>query len=174
MYPLSPLPDVEITALRVLDAICITSEPVTVTACLRFAFLAILLPVYSVLVGACILLAPCHIDIVAFGHGLYFARPPRGIARFSHWAYCAWPHIFTFLASVICLIRWKFYLGIAFAAFVVVGFIFSWSDFKVDKNIPLGADDRQSVFLAVTEGVVGNGHRIEVHGTVHTIKMALT
>jgi len=170
MHPPSPLPDVEITALRILDALCNASEAVTINVCLRFVVLAILLPLYSVVVGACIVLAPTHIDTVAFGHGYYFAHPPQGTARFSHWAYCAWPHVFSFLACVTYLLRWRIYIGVSIAALVVAGSFVAWSDFKVDKSIPLGTDDRQSIFLAVTEGVIDDGYCIEANGVVHTIR----
>jgi hypothetical protein len=137
---------------------------------LLVALLAVFLPVYSALVGACILLAPSHINTVAFSHGFYFKQPPQGIARFSHWTYCAHPHVGTFILMLSFLVWNRLFPGLFVTAVIAVRVFVVWSDFKLDKTISLGADDCQSVFLALTRSPGSlEGFCVEVRGVVREI-----
>lgn len=158
--------------LNIADALWRSGAPPLMDHPSQIALLAVLLPVYSAAVGACILLAPSYISNVAFSHGLYFTTPPQGIQRLSHWSYCAWPHVATFLSCIFVLCRYAPYLGVSIAVMVLTGAYAMWSDFKLDEKKPLGTDDRQSVFLALNmqkKQHTLDGHCVEVRGKIHVI-----
>ncbi|KAG2143732.1 hypothetical protein DEU56DRAFT_792453, partial [Suillus clintonianus] len=80
-------------------------------------------------VGGALLLFPQKLEVVVFRPG--YLESLQGIRRFAHWAECAFHHVMIFLALVVAL-AW---------------FMYVWTGFRVDSNMPLGCDDRQSLYL---------------------------
>ncbi len=106
---------------------------------------------WCALVGATILLSPRHLEYAAFFPG--YTASPQGIRRFAHWADVAFPHVMIFFAFIVCIGTQHFSLGVALAALTVGQSIIAWHDFSYDSEIPIGDDDRQSLYLiAVTLG----------------------
>ncbi|KAK0184813.1 hypothetical protein F5146DRAFT_1073812 [Armillaria mellea] len=106
---------------------------------------------WCALVGAIILLAPRHLEYATFFPG--YIASPRGIRRFSHWADVAFPHVMIYFAFVVCIATQHLPLGVALAALTLGQSIIAWHDFSYDSEIPIGDDDRQSLYLiAVTLG----------------------
>ncbi|KAK0472508.1 hypothetical protein IW261DRAFT_1507797 [Armillaria novae-zelandiae] len=104
---------------------------------------------WCVLVGATILLSPQHLEYAAFFPG--YIASPQGICRFAHWAEVAFPHVMIFFAFIVCIGTQHLLLGITLAALTVGQSIIAWHDFRYDSEIPVGDDDRQSLYLvAVT------------------------
>ncbi|KAH7882557.1 hypothetical protein F5I97DRAFT_1931103 [Phlebopus sp. FC_14] len=102
-------------------------------------------------VGGALLLFPNHLDLVAFRPG-YISSPPRaGLPRFAHWAHFAPQHVMIFLGCVLMVLWYDSMLGLSVAGVVVPRFLCVWHHFRVDRNIPLGEDDRQSLYLIATD-----------------------
>ncbi|KAK0451181.1 uncharacterized protein EV420DRAFT_1561310 [Desarmillaria tabescens] len=106
---------------------------------------------WCVLVGATILLSPRHLEYVAFFPG--YIASPQGIRRFAHWADVAIAHVMIFFAFIVCIGTQHLPLGVALAVLTVGQSIVAWHNFSFDSEIPVGDDDRQSLYLvAVTFG----------------------
>ncbi|KIJ10451.1 hypothetical protein PAXINDRAFT_16536 [Paxillus involutus ATCC 200175] len=75
-------------------------------------------------VGGALLLSPNHVELVAFRTG--YLPSPKGLRRFARWADCAYPHVMVFFACVVVVL---------------------W----VDRSIPLGEDDQQSLYLVIMD-----------------------
>lgn len=106
---------------------------------------------WCVLVGATILLSPQHLEYAAFFPGYIASPSPQGIRRFAHWAEVAFPHVMIFFAFIVCIGTQHLLLGITLAALTVGQSVIAWHDFRYDSEIPVGDDDRQSLYLiAVT------------------------
>ncbi|KAK0219152.1 hypothetical protein IW262DRAFT_1462780 [Armillaria fumosa] len=104
---------------------------------------------WCVLVGATILLSPQHLEYAAFFPG--YIASPQGIRRFAYWAEVAFPHVMIFFAFIVCIGTQHLPLGITLAALTVGQSVIAWHDFRYDSKIPVGDDDRQSLYLiAVT------------------------
>jgi hypothetical protein len=105
------------------------------------------------------LLSPTtHLDAIAFGSG-FVPSPPSDIARFGYWAENAIPHICTFLAGLCFLIWWRLDLGFSVLAIVLCLFWRAWFHFELEKDVPLGADDRQTIYLVSMVHTLEDGHR---------------
>lgn len=52
-----------------------------------------------------------------------------------------------FFACIACAAWWNGALGCLLALAVLSQFLFAWQDFSYDKRIPLGEDDRQTIYL---------------------------
>ncbi len=103
------------------------------------------LPWYT-LVGGVIVLFPQYLETVAFSSG-YISSPPRGIRRYAHWAECALAHVLLFLLVVIIIgSKTPMMFPVLFGQAT-----YSWMDFRFDERVPLGVDDRQSLFLVAKE-----------------------
>ncbi|KAH7911472.1 hypothetical protein BJ138DRAFT_1150577 [Hygrophoropsis aurantiaca] len=134
---------------------------------LRFLFF---LP-WCAAVGAALLLFPAQLDAITFAPG-YIAHSPRGIKRFSHWADCAIHHVVIFLAFAAVLIYYDKTVGVPLGGALVSRFVYVWNDFRIDRSIPLGEDNRQTLFLLATdrafageEFVVRDASGVIVHAT---------
>ena len=128
----------------------------------RVFVLVLCFPFWTFAVGGCIFLCPAtYLDIVTFGSG--FVPPPlSGIARFGYWAENAIPHMCTFLAGLCFLIWWRPDLGLSTLVVVLCLFRRAWSHFELDKDVPLGEDDRQTIYLISMELSLGDGHRFRI------------
>ncbi|KAF5362628.1 hypothetical protein D9758_009622 [Tetrapyrgos nigripes] len=105
---------------------------------------------WCILVGSTIFLSPRNLEVVAFSPTPGFISPsPRGLHRFAYWADCAIAHIVTFLAFLVTISAWSLPVGIVVASMVFGQTVLAWQDFRFDGNVALGADDRQSIYLAV-------------------------
>lgn len=136
--------------------------PWTIQRLFHTFVLALCFPFWTFAVGGCIFLSPIiHLDAIAFGSG-FVLSPPSDIARFGYWAENAIPHMCSFLAGLCFLIWWRLDLG--FSVLVIVLYLFwqAWSDFELNKDIPLGEDDRQTVYLVSMVHALGDGHRFRV------------
>ncbi|KAN0080366.1 hypothetical protein V8E55_009932 [Tylopilus felleus] len=96
-------------------------------------------------VGGALVLFPSYAGLVAFRTGYLASR--KGIRRFAHWAECGQQHVMIFLACLVAVIWYNPALGLSLTSVVVSRFVFVWHAFKVDKSIPLGEDDQQSLYL---------------------------
>lgn len=103
---------------------------------------------WCIAVGGSIVLCPKGLDIITFHSG--YLEPLSGIYRFAHWADHAFEHIVIF----VCFTGFVFWLSPAFGFIVGCGMgamvVNAWYDFRVDPGVPLGEDDRQSVYLGLT------------------------
>ena len=54
-----------------------------------------------------------------------------------------------FLACLVAVLWYDRALGVSLTSIVVSRFVFVWHTFKVDKSIPLGEDDQQSLYLVI-------------------------
>ena len=138
-----------------------TVQPVsqTVQQLSRVFILVLCFPFWTFAVGGCIFLCPVtYLDTVTFSSG--FVPPPlSGIARFGYWAENAVPHMCTFLAGLCFLVWWKPDLGLSVLAVVLCLSWRAWSRFELDKDVPLGEDDRQTIYLVSTGRALGDGHQ---------------
>lgn len=69
----------------------------------------------------------------------------------------------TFLAGLCFLIWWRLDLGFSVLAIVFCLFWRAWSRFELDKDIPLGADDQQTIYLISMVHTLGGGHRFKTN-----------
>ena len=133
--------------------------PWTIQRLLRTFVLALCFPFWTFAVGGCIFLYPAtHLDTIAFSSG-FILSPPSDIARFGYWAENAIPHMCTFLAGLCFLVRWRLDFGFSVLVVVLCLFWRAWSHFELDKDIPLGRDDRQTIYLVSMTHTLGDGHR---------------
>jgi hypothetical protein len=118
--------------------------------------IVIFLP-WCVAVGGAILFSPKHLDLVAFGPG--YIKTPRGIHRFAHWADSGMQHIGIFL-GFLASVGWVFpTFGLLLFGGLAAQFLYAWQDFVADPNVPLGADDRQTMYIVATQfGLSGYAH----------------
>jgi hypothetical protein len=72
-------------------------------------------------------------------------RLSRVLTRYS--PLCAFHHAMIFLALVVALLWYKAAVGVPVACGLMSRFMYVWTGFQVDSNIPLGLDDRQSLYL---------------------------
>ncbi|KAF8838577.1 hypothetical protein BDN67DRAFT_74326 [Paxillus ammoniavirescens] len=100
-------------------------------------------------VGGALLLFPNLVELVAFRTG--YLPSPKGLRRFAHWADCAYPHVMIFLACVVLILWYDRVMGMSLACVVVSRFVYVWSCFRVDRGIPLGEDDQQSLYLVIMD-----------------------
>ncbi|KAF8549683.1 hypothetical protein OG21DRAFT_1514930 [Imleria badia] len=113
-------------------------------------------------VGGALLLFPSYVELVAFRPG--YLESPKGIRRFAHWAECGQQHVMIFLACLVAALWYNFSLGISLSSIVMSRLVFMWHGFKVDKSIPLGEDDQQSLYLIIM-GLVSMDGSFSVNGT---------
>ena len=104
---------------------------------------------WCVAIGGAILLSPYHLEHVAFKTG--YVSHERGPHRFGYWAQCAHQHVVIFLAFLAACLWWNLRYGTWAIAAVLAGTAYAWHDFRVDLAIPLGEDERQSLYLALTK-----------------------
>jgi hypothetical protein len=105
---------------------------------------------WCVAVGGTIVTCPNHLELIAFGPG-YLNSPPKGIHRFAHWADTGMHHVWIFLGFLASI--WWIYptLGWMLIGGVVAQTANAWHDFEVDRSVPLGEDDRQTMYLIATQ-----------------------
>jgi hypothetical protein len=103
---------------------------------------------WCVAVGAAIVMFPQYLEFVAFHPG--YVISPHGIDRFKHWADTGMHHIWIFLGFLVS-VYWIYpRLGLLLIGGVLAQFLHAWHDFTVDRSIPLGEDDRQTIYLVTT------------------------
>jgi len=95
-------------------------------------------------VGATLLLAPQYSELVAFRTG--YVSSLQGVRRFAHWAECGLQQVTIFFASIAIIGYFQMAVGVTLAVLVLSRFIFVWQNFEFDQSIPLGEDDRQSLY----------------------------
>jgi hypothetical protein len=107
---------------------------------------------WCVAVGGTIVMYPQHLDRVAFSPlAGYITPPPTGIRRFAHWADTAMQHVWIFLGSL-ASVMWVYpMLGWMLVGGVAAQSVNAWWDFRVDRSVELGADDRQTMYLVLRE-----------------------
>lgn len=100
---------------------------------------------WCVIVGGTIVMYPQHLEFIAFGPG--YVKSPKGIHRFAHWADTGMQHVWIFMGFLASV--WWIYpnLGLMVIGGVVAQTVNAWQDFQVDRSIPLGEDDRQTMYL---------------------------
>jgi hypothetical protein len=104
---------------------------------------------WCVAVGGTIVMFPRHLEFVAFSPG--YVKSPRGIYRFKHWADTGMHHVWIF-AGFLASIWWIYPApGLLLVGGVIAQFVNAWHDFTVDRRVPLGEDDRQSMYLVATQ-----------------------
>lgn len=140
-------------ALKVLDS------PLDIMTLLFCVARVICFIPWCIIVGGALLLFPQYLEYVTFRTG--YLPSVQGIRRFAHWANCALQHLLIFIAFVLAIGYCNKPFGIALGAFALARSLFVWQDFKFDRSIPLGQDDRQSLYMiammedyGIQEGVV--------------------
>ena len=113
-------------------------------------------------VGGALLLFPGYVESVAFRPG--YLESPKGIRRFAHWAECGQQHVTIFFACLVAAVWYNFAVGLSLTSIVMSRFVFVWHDFNLDKSIPLGEDDQQSLYLLVM-GLASTDGSFIVSGT---------
>jgi hypothetical protein len=99
---------------------------------------------WCIAVGATLSLAPQYSELVAFQTG--YVASLQGIRRFAYLAECGFQQVAIFFASIIIVGYCQMAVGVTLAVLVLSRFIYVWQDFKFDQSIPLGEDDRQSLY----------------------------
>ena len=127
----------------------VVSEPWTKRRVLSVAVHVLFFLPWCVAVGGAILLSPYHLDHVAFKTG--YVSHERGPHRFGYWAQCAHQHVVIFLAFLAACLWWNLRYGTWAVAAVLAGTVYAWHDFKINLAVPLGEDERQSLYLALTK-----------------------
>ncbi|KII83765.1 hypothetical protein PLICRDRAFT_180112 [Plicaturopsis crispa FD-325 SS-3] len=104
---------------------------------------------WCIAVGGAIVMCPGYLETVTFGTG--YLPSPKGIRRFAHWADVAMHHVAIFLACVLAA-SWAlgFDAGILLWTALLAQFAYAWQEFEVDAAVPLGEDDRQTMWLVLT------------------------
>ncbi|EED79024.1 predicted protein [Postia placenta Mad-698-R] len=115
---------------------------------------------WCVAVGGAIVLSPDRLETIAFTPG--YMDSERGTRRFRYWAHCAGPHICIFLAFLAVTFWWNAFAGAITAGAVAAKAVYVWGDFQFDSSIPLGHDDKQSVYLAVFKAYTEEGFILHV------------
>ena len=103
---------------------------------------------WCIAVGGALVLFPDHLEYLAFQTG--YLSSPTGIRRFSHWAEYGMQHIVIF-GTFLGLFVFVF----PTAGFLLIGgllaqFYHVWNYFSLDRTVPLGTDDLQTVYLLAT------------------------
>jgi len=120
----------------------------TVRALFVLAFRVICFLPWCIAVGGALILSPENLEFVAFQSG--YLPSVSGIRRYSHWAHYGYQHIVAFLAAV-GAITWTFpTIGAMAIGALLAQFCIAWHSFLFDRNIPLGEDDRQTVYILMT------------------------
>ncbi|KAG6887018.1 hypothetical protein C0995_002341, partial [Termitomyces sp. Mi166 len=104
--------------------------------------------------GASILLFPTHLERIIFGPG--FVSSPQGIHRFAFWTDVSKELVGAFLGAVlvvwcVCPAAGRVLLGVA-----LVRFRYAWRGFRMDRKIPVGQDDMQSLYWVFRLYVAGD------------------
>lgn len=66
-----------------------------------------------------------------------------------------------FLACLAILTWYSLSLGVFVGAGVLAQFMHAWGDFRLDRSVMLGEDDRQSIYLVCVKGGLEDGVVIE-------------
>ena len=115
---------------------------------------------WCVAVGGAIVTYPASLELVAFGMG--YQSSLRGIRRFGYWVECAFQHVAIFLAFVMALWLYNRPLGMLAMAGVVAGAVRAWGDLVLNRDVPLGEDDRQAIYLVFAHYGLGAGSEMLV------------
>ncbi|KAK2462195.1 hypothetical protein APHAL10511_005783 [Amanita phalloides] len=109
---------------------------------------------WCICVGGTMLLWPDKLELVAFQAG--YVDSMRGIRRFAHWADLGQQFVMIFLAFLVCIL-WFLprVAGVTLVAGLISRFIFVWQGFQIDYSLPLGEDDRHSLYLLAIVGERG-------------------
>ncbi|KAG7098053.1 hypothetical protein E1B28_000027 [Marasmius oreades] len=121
---------------------------------------------WCIAVGCALLVFPKHLEQLVFSSGYYFSSnsiaggtslppPPRGIHRFAHLAEFTVPHVMAFLGFLLVSIWWNPPLGSGLATLALSQGVLSWQDFREDFGVPLGEDDRMSVYWVLKRYAFG-------------------
>ena len=102
---------------------------------------------WCIAVGGAVILCPNQLELVAFGAG--YQSSLKGIKRFAYRADTAMQHLVIFCGFVAAVAWWNQLVGVFLLTGIMVAFLFAWGDFVLDRNIPLGRSDRQTIFLVV-------------------------
>ena len=103
---------------------------------------------WCIAVGGALVLFPDHLEYIAFQTG--YVTSPTGMRRFSHWTHYGFHHIVIFVASVI-LFGFLFpATGCLLFGGLLAQYYHVWNRFSLDRTVPLGSDDLQSVYLLAT------------------------
>lgn len=104
---------------------------------------------WCIAVGGSIVLFPKGLDMITFRSG--YLEPLSGIYRFAHWVDHAFEHVMIFVAFTGFIFWWSPAVGFVVGCAVVAIGVHAWYDFRLDPSVPLGEDDRQSVYLSLTK-----------------------
>jgi len=103
---------------------------------------------WCIAVGGSIVLCPDKLDTITFHTG--YLEPLSGIHRFAHWVDRAFEHIVIFFTFLGFLAWLNPMTGVLTGCAMVALALNAWYDFRLDPNVPLGKDDRQSIYLSIT------------------------
>ncbi|EDR01581.1 uncharacterized protein LACBIDRAFT_333057 [Laccaria bicolor S238N-H82] len=103
---------------------------------------------WCVAAGAMLLLFPHRLELVIFETG--YLEPSKSNYRFAHFAECGMQYSMTFLASLLLFICEYPNLGTVITGGLLALFFHAWQDFEVDRDVPLGHDDPQMIYILAT------------------------
>ncbi|KAF8631758.1 hypothetical protein AX15_002214 [Amanita polypyramis BW_CC] len=109
---------------------------------------------WCIVVGGTMLLWPDQLEVIAFQAG--YVDSMKGIRRFAHWADVGLYFVmifFAFLATVLWFLPGV--AGVTLAVCLCSRFVLVWHGCELDFSVPLGNDDRQSLYLVATMGERG-------------------
>lgn len=104
---------------------------------------------WCIAVGGTIILCPSKLDGITFCTG--YLEPLSGIHRFAHWADRTFEHVVIFFTFLGFLVWLNPTTGVLAGCSVGAFGLNAWYDFRLDPSIPLGEDDKQSVYLSITK-----------------------
>lgn len=96
------------------------------------------------------------LELVAFGPG--YLNLPNGQRRLAHWAEFASYHVGAFLLALGIGIVYSRSWEVAMIVLVALVFALAraWLTFHVDRSIPLGEDNRQTLYLVAKRVFFGD------------------
>ena len=103
---------------------------------------------WCIAVGGALILFPDHLEYLAFQTG--DLNSPTGIRRFSHWAEYGMQHVVIFGAFLGLFVFLFPTTGFLLIGGLLAQFYHVWSYFSLDRTVPLGTDDLQTVYLLAT------------------------
>ena len=120
----------------------------TISKLVRLVILIVCFLPWCIAVGGALVLFPDHLEYLAFQTG--YVTLPAGIRRFSHWAEYGMQHIVIFSAFLGLFVFVFRTTGFLLIGGLLAQFCHVWNRFSLDRTVPLGTDDLQTIYLLAT------------------------
>ena len=103
---------------------------------------------WCIAVGGALVFFPDHLESLAFQTGYLVSL--AGMRRFSHWAKHGMQHIVIFGAFLGLFVFVFPTTGLLMIGGLLAQFYHVWNYFSLDRTVPLGTDDLQTIYLLAT------------------------